>query len=79
MNITNQIYVGAEAAMSNALAGVSRPNGVKRLFIVLCAPLLLVVFVLRTTLRVLKDERVIVKYRHHAAACDDECQCDCPG
>ena len=43
MNITNQIYVGVEAAMSNALAGVSRPNGVKRLFIVLCAPLLLVV------------------------------------
>ena len=58
MNITNQIYMGAEAAMSNALAGVSRPNGVKRLFIVLCAPLLLVVFVLRTTLRVSKDERV---------------------
>ena len=28
MNITNQIYMGAEAAMSNALAGVSRPNGV---------------------------------------------------
>jgi hypothetical protein len=26
MNITNQIYMGAEAAMSNALAGVSRPN-----------------------------------------------------
>jgi hypothetical protein len=43
MNITNQIYMGAEAAMSNALAGVSRPNGVKKLFIVLCAPLLLVV------------------------------------
>ena len=43
MNITNQIYMGAEAAMSNALAGVSRPNGVKRLFIVLCAPLLLAV------------------------------------
>ena len=43
MNITNQIYMGAEAAMSDALAGVSRPNGVKRLFIVLCAPLLLVV------------------------------------
>jgi hypothetical protein len=35
--------MGAEAAMSNAVAGVSRPNGVKRLFIVLCAPLLLVV------------------------------------
>jgi len=44
MNITNQIYMGAEAAMSNALAGVSRPNGVKRLFIVLCAPLLLAVW-----------------------------------
>jgi hypothetical protein len=29
--------------MSNALAGVSRPNGVKRLLIVLCAPLLLIV------------------------------------
>jgi hypothetical protein len=43
MNITNRIYMGAEAAMSNALAGVSRPNGVKRLFIVLCAPLLLAV------------------------------------
>jgi hypothetical protein len=43
MNITNQIYMGAEAAMSNALAEVSRPNGVKRLFIVFCAPLLLVV------------------------------------
>ena len=44
MNITNQIYMGAEAAMSNALAGVSRPNGVNRLFIVLCAPLLLTVW-----------------------------------
>ena len=43
MNITDQIYMGAEAAMSNALAGVSRQNGVKRLFIVLCAPLLLAV------------------------------------
>ena len=43
MHITDQIYMGAEAAMSNALAGVSRPNGVKRLFIVLCAPLLLAV------------------------------------
>jgi len=43
MNVTNQIYMGAEAAMSNALAEVSRPNGVKRLFIVFCAPLLLVV------------------------------------
>jgi hypothetical protein len=43
MNITDQIYMGAEAAMSNALAGVSRPSGVKRLFIVLCAPLLRVV------------------------------------
>jgi len=42
MNITNQIYMGAEAAMSNTLAGVSRPNGVKRLFIVLFATLLLV-------------------------------------
>ena len=37
------IYMGAEAAMSDALAGASRPNGVKRLFIVLCAPLLFVV------------------------------------
>ena len=44
MNITNQIYMGAEAAMSNALAGVSRPNGVNRLCIVLCAPLLLAVW-----------------------------------
>jgi hypothetical protein len=43
MNITNQIYMGAEAAMSNALTEVSRPNGVKRLFIVFCVPLLLVV------------------------------------
>ena len=43
MNITNQIYMGAEAAMSDALAGASRPNGVKRLFIVLCAPLVFVV------------------------------------
>ena len=43
MNITDQIYMGAEAAMSKALAGVSRQNGVKRLFIVLCAPLLLAV------------------------------------
>jgi hypothetical protein len=43
MNIINQIYMGAEAVMSNALAGVGRPNGVKRLFIVLCAPLLLVI------------------------------------
>jgi hypothetical protein len=43
MNITNQIYMGAEAAMSDALAGASLPNGVKRLFIVLCAPLLFVV------------------------------------
>jgi hypothetical protein len=42
MNITNQIYMGAEAAMSNALNEVSRPYGVKRLFIVFCAPLLLV-------------------------------------
>jgi hypothetical protein len=31
MNITNEIYMGAEAAMSNARTGVSRPNGVKRL------------------------------------------------
>jgi hypothetical protein len=43
MNITNHIYLGAEAAMSMALAGASRPDGVKRLFIVFCAPLLLVV------------------------------------
>jgi hypothetical protein len=43
MNITNQIYMGAEAAMSNALTEVSRPNGAKRLFIVFCVPLLLVV------------------------------------
>ena len=28
-HITDQIYMGAEAAMSNALAGVSRPNGVR--------------------------------------------------
>jgi len=40
MNITNHIYLGAEAAMSMALAGASRPDGVKRLFIVFCAPLL---------------------------------------
>jgi hypothetical protein len=43
MNITNQIYMGAEAAMSDALTGVSRPNGVNRLLIVFCAPLLLAV------------------------------------
>ena len=34
MNITDHLYVGAEAAMSIALAGVSRPDGIKRLFIV---------------------------------------------
>ena len=43
MNITNHLYLGAEAAMSIALDGVSRPGGVKRLFIVFLAPLLLVV------------------------------------
>jgi hypothetical protein len=43
MNITNHIYLGAEAAISMALAGASRPDGVKRLFIVFCAPLLLAV------------------------------------
>lgn len=43
MNITDHLYVGAEAAMRIALAGVSRPDGNKRLFIVFCAPLLLVV------------------------------------
>jgi hypothetical protein len=43
MNLTNRIYLGAEAAMSLALAGVSRPDGAQRLFIVFCAPLLLVV------------------------------------
>ena len=42
MNMTSQIYMVAEAAMSNALNEVSRPYGVKRLFIVFCAPLLLV-------------------------------------
>jgi energy-converting hydrogenase Eha subunit F len=42
MNMTNQIYMVAEAAMSNALNEVSRPYGVKRFFIVFCAPLLLV-------------------------------------
>ena len=31
MNITNQIYLGAEDAMSFALAGASRPDGLKRL------------------------------------------------
>jgi hypothetical protein len=50
--------MGAEAAMSNALAGVSRPDGVKRLFIVLCAPLLLaVLFYVRHT-TYFKDGRV---------------------
>ena len=34
----NQIYLGAEGAMSMALAGASRPDGVKRLFVVFCAP-----------------------------------------
>jgi len=43
MNITNHIYLGAEAAMSMALAGGVARTGVKRLFIVFCAPLLLVV------------------------------------
>ena len=43
MNITNHIYLGAEAAMSIVLTGVSRPDGIKRLVIVFCAPLLLVV------------------------------------
>ena len=57
MNITKQIYMGAEAAMSNALAGVSRPNGVKRLFIVLCVPLLLVVLFYADT-TYFKDGRV---------------------
>jgi hypothetical protein len=33
MNITDHLYVGAEAAMRVALAGVSRPDGIKRLFI----------------------------------------------
>jgi hypothetical protein len=46
MNITDHLYVGAEAAMSIVLAGVSRPDGIKRLFIVFCAPLLLVVLLL---------------------------------
>jgi hypothetical protein len=43
MNITNHLYLEAEAAMSMALAGASRPDGVKKLLIVFCAPLLLVV------------------------------------
>ena len=43
MNITNHLFLGSEAAMSMALAGVSRPDGVRRLFIVFYAPLLLVV------------------------------------
>jgi len=43
MNITNRIYLEAEAVMSMALAGISRPDGGARLVIVLCAPLLLVV------------------------------------
>jgi hypothetical protein len=44
MNITNQLYLGAEAAMSMALVGMSRPDGTKRLFIIFFAPLLLVVW-----------------------------------
>ena len=62
MNITDQIYMGAEAAMSNALAGVSRQNGVKRLFIVLCASTTARCFVLPTTLRILKTDE-LMKYR----------------
>lgn len=42
MNITNRIYLEAEAAMRMARAGFSRPDGAARLIIVLCAPLLLV-------------------------------------
>ena len=43
MNITNQLYLGAEAAMSMALVGMNRPDGMKRLLIIFFAPLLLVV------------------------------------
>ena len=43
MSITNHLYLGAESAMSMALAEASRPEGVMRLFIVFCAPLLLVI------------------------------------
>jgi hypothetical protein len=42
MKITNQIYLGAEDAMSFALDGVSRPDGLMRLCIVFFAPLMLV-------------------------------------
>jgi hypothetical protein len=42
MNLTNHLYLGAESALSMALAEASRPEGVRRLFIVLGAPLLLV-------------------------------------
>ena len=41
MSITNHLYLGAESAMGMALAEASRPEGVMRLFIVFCAPLLL--------------------------------------
>jgi hypothetical protein len=57
INITHSIYLGAEAAMSMILAGASQPNGVKGLFIVFCAPLLLVVLFHGRTLP-LKDGQV---------------------
>jgi hypothetical protein len=43
MNITDHLYGGAEAAMHNVLAGVSRPDGIKRVGIVFWASLLLAV------------------------------------
>jgi hypothetical protein len=43
MNIKDHLYGGAEAAMHIVLAGVSRPDGIKRVGIVFWASLLLAV------------------------------------
>ena len=43
MNITDHLHGGAEAAMHIVLAGVSRPDGIKRVGIVFWASLLLAV------------------------------------
>jgi hypothetical protein len=43
MNITGRLYGGAEAAMHIVLAGVGRPDGIRRVGVVFWASLLLTV------------------------------------